>query len=689
MVKLPSREFTSFDVAAIVRELKNTVTDAIVNNVYQIDSKTLLLKLHKSDEPPFSLVMEAGKRLNLTTYVVEKPLRPPAFCMAMRKYLRNARLLNVEQHEFERVAVFPFKTYEGVLVLILELFGDGNIVLLSEKGIILQALAYKQMRDRSILRGESFKFAPSAGKNPYSMSDDEIASCLKAPSDTQVVRAMTRFLSIGGIFAEEVLARAGVEKTKPVDQLSDEEIAAIIASMRRLLIQIKEGNLEPYVVLDEKDGLVGAAPLKLKRYESPPLKIQMYPTHNEALDEFYSKSLAVDHATEDTGIGELETEAARIERIVAEQQGTLSYANAEAEQFRRAGDLIYAHFNDLQTLLDRFLDGQKNGKQWKIVADQILTEKHQGLMPSSLFELFSDKEVAVKVNVEGSIFSLSLQRTLFESAAEFYERGKRVKHKVEGARTALSEYQKKLEEIKNRIKDAKELERVKPVEAIEELEKRKFKRKEWFEKFRWFVSSESLLVVAGKDAVTNEVLIKKHTEPNDVVFHADIVGAPFVIIKTEGKTPTQQSLAEASEFAGAFSRAWREGFASVDVYWVKPEQLSKGGPSGESVGHGAFVVRGERNWMRGTPLRIAIGVQVGEEKAAAKIIGGPLGAIKEKTDQYILIVPGDKTGKDLLKLIIRQLAEKTPKNLGEIVSRSSPETIREFVPFGKAIVSKE
>jgi predicted ribosome quality control (RQC) complex YloA/Tae2 family protein len=606
----------------------------------------------------------------------------------MRKYLRNARLLNVEQHEFERVAVFSFKTYEGNMVLILEVFGNGNIVLLSEGGIILQALAYKQMRDRNVLRGESFKFAPSLGKNPYSVRDEEIASCLKAPSDIEVVRAITRFLSVGGIFAEEVLARANVEKTKPVGQLSDEEIAAIIANMRRLLIQIKEENLEPYIVLDEKGGLVGAAPLKLKRYESSPLKIRIYPTYNEALDEFYSKSLAVDHATEDIGIGELEAEAARIGRIVAEQQGTLSYANAEAEQFRRAGDLIYAHFNDLQTLLDKFLNGQKNGKQWKHVADQILTEKHEGLIPSSFFESFIDKEVAIKVNVEGSTFNLSLQRTLFENAAEFYERGKRVKHKAEGAKTALNEYGKKLKEIKKRITDAKELERVRPVEAIEELEKRKVKPKEWFEKFRWFVSSEGLLVVAGKDAVTNEVLIKKHTEPNDVVFHADIVGAPFVVIKTEGKTPTQQSLAEAGEFAGAFSRAWREGFASVDVYWVKPEQLSKGGPSGESVGHGAFVVRGERNWMRGTPLRIAIGVQVSEEKTTAKIIGGPVGMIKEKTDQFILIVPGDKAGKDLPKLIVRQLVEKTPKNLREIVSKSSPETIREFVPFGKGNVSK-
>ena len=156
--------------------------------------------------------------------------------------------------------------------------------------------------------------------------------------------------------------------------------------------------------------------------------------------------------------------------------------------------MIYAHFSDLQTLLDKFLNGQKNGKPWKNVADQVLAEKQQGLMPSSLFESLSDKEVAVKVNVEGSTFNLSLQRTLFESAAEFYERGKRVKHKVDGARTALSEYLRKLEEVKNRIKDAKELKRVKPAEAIEELEKR-------MEKFSGELRFEDAAII--RDQISN------------------------------------------------------------------------------------------------------------------------------------------------------------------------------------------
>lgn len=65
--------------------MNNTILDSIVSNVYQLDANTILLKLHKSGMPPFSLVLEPGKRLNLTAYTLEKPFRPPGFCMALRK----------------------------------------------------------------------------------------------------------------------------------------------------------------------------------------------------------------------------------------------------------------------------------------------------------------------------------------------------------------------------------------------------------------------------------------------------------------------------------------------------------------------------------------------------------------------------------------------------------------------------
>ncbi|MDH7478088.1 MAG: ribosome rescue protein RqcH [Candidatus Bathyarchaeota archaeon] len=673
------KEFTSFDVAAVVGELKNVIEGSRVNNVYQLDSKILLFKLHKPDKPAFHLVLEAGERLHLTSYAMEKPSTPPAFCMALRKYLRNATLANVEQHEFERVVVFTFKGKMGDLRLVLEIFGDGNIILVDSNGKILHALAYKRMRDRNILRNEPFTFAPSRSKNPFKVSKEELTIALRSFGNVEVVRAIARFLGIGGIYAEEVLLRAGIEKTKPCNKLNDSEVHAFFDCLQNLLMQVINGKLEPCIILDEKGEFMDFVPFRLKRYEK--LKHQFYGSFNEALDEFYVRAEAFEKVRVSVEAEKLKEEAERFKRVIESQEKILAETEAEANSAKRIGDAIYAHAGELQALLDKFLNGKKAGKNWSDVVSEVLAEKKTGKKPSIFFDSFDAKGLVIYVCVESLRFGLGLRKKLFDIAAQYYERSKKAKQKLAGAKVAMEENRKKLMEIEAKIQKAEALESAKPFEILETLEKRRVKGKEWFEKFRWFKSSDDFLVVEGKDATTNEVLIKKYTEPMDIVFHADIVGAPFVVIKTDGKEPSEQCLKEAAQFAAAYSRGWREGFATIDVYWVKPEQLSKTGPSGEYVPHGAFVVSGKRNWMRNTPLKIAIGVV--EENGETKFVGGPVEAVRAKTKTYAIIVPGEESGKEFLKQILKTLAAKIPKELKEKVLRASVEEIREFIPFGK------
>jgi len=677
---LRNKQFTSFDVNAVVRELSEAILDSRVSNVYQLSSKTLLFKLRKADKPVFWLVLEAGKRLHLTSYAVEKPKVPPAFCMALRKYLRNCWLTGVEQYEFERVVVFTFKTKAGVMRLFLELFGDGNIILVGENDKILQALTYKRMRDRNVLRGEVFRFAPPSGKNPLKVSKEELLQELRNFGDVEVVRVLARFLGVGGFYAEEVLLRAGVDKKTPCNALSDAMVDGVFENLHDMLSQVTSGKLEPWVVLDEAGGFVDVVPFRLRCYAG--FTRQSYEGFNEALDEFYVRVGAIQKAlvTAAGNVEELKREGERLKRIIASQEKVLVEAEVKADRDKRIGDVIYAHSGELQGLLERFLAGKKSGKEWSQIVSEVLAEKKAGLR-HGVFESFVSKGLVVNVCVDDLCFGLSLRKSLFDNAARFYERGKRAKRKMKGAKQALDETLKKLDEVEAKIGEAEELGKIKPVKAVEEIVERKIKRKEWFEKFRWFVSSDGFLVVAGKDAVSNEVLVKKYTEDRDVVFHADVVGAPFVVVKTEGKKPNEQCLREASEFAAAFSRGWREGFASVDVYWVKPEQLSKGGPSGEYVPRGGFVVRGKRNWMRGAPLKMAIGVVV--EDGEVKFAGGPVDSVKAKTNAYVVIVPGDLKGKAFCKRVLKILAGKIPKEHGEKVLKSSVEDIRRFIPYSK------
>jgi len=85
--------------------------------------------------------------------------------------------------------------------------------------------------------------------------------------------------------------------------------------------------------------------------------------------------------------------------------------------------------------------------------------------------------------------------------------------------------------------------------------------------------------------------------------------------------------------------------------------------------------------MRGIPLKIAIGVV--RENDELSFVGGPVDAVKAKTDTYVVVAPGDSTGKALFKRVLKVFAGKKPKKLREKILKTSVEEIRGYMPYGK------
>jgi predicted ribosome quality control (RQC) complex YloA/Tae2 family protein len=671
---LRKKEFSSFDISAVTQELKEQILDSRVNNIYQFDQKTLVFRLHKTDLPPIRLVVEAGRRLHTTVYAEESPAQPPPFCMTMRKYLRGAWLAGIEQYQFERIVTVDFRTKTGLLKLTVELFGEGNLILTNEQNVIISAMEFKRMRDRNILHGEQLVFPPAIGKNPFEVTKTTLTDTLKEAGDTEVVRAMARSLGLGGVYSEEILQRAGIDKTRPCKTLQEADFDAIFGCLEELLAKVSKHQLEPNIVLDEQEEYVDVVPFKLKRYES--YQIQLFPSFSEALDQFFLRVITAEKAVASVEVDSLKKEAQRLNRMVEEQEKSIREDQEHQERDQQIGNTIYVHLSELQVFLDKLHTANRQGLDWISIAKEAKAQ-------CKFVESFDGKNLALNMCLDGYHFSLNLRDSLYDNANQYYERSKRAKQKSEGAAFALEESKRKLAKIQKELDRAEELKTLKPAQLMEALAARKIESKEWFQKFRWFNTSDGFLVVAGKDVVSNEVLIKKHATDEDVVFHAEITGSPFVVIKAEGKTISEQALKEAGEYAASFSRAWRENAGSADVYWVKPDQLSKSGPSGESVPHGAFFVVGKRNWLRSTPLKLAIGVSVGEK---AEFFGGPVDAVKARTKSFILILPGDVQGKELLTRVLKSLMYKLPKEQRERAGKTSIEQVREFIPYTKASI---
>lgn len=656
---------SSFDIFTVSYEI-NKVLPASIENIYQTDPTTILLNMRQPGKAPSNLLIESGRCIHLTTYAVKKPITPSQFCMTLRKYLNDGLINEIQQHEFERIISLVVKTKHGVFQLIAECFGKGNIILVNPQNTIIVALTYRRMRDRNILAGESFQQAPPSGLNPLKITEQDLLQ-IREQGELEVVKGLVNLLSIGGIYAEEILLTAQVDKKVPCSQLSDQQIGKIYGAVKKLLWKLEKGKFEPHIVIDKEGKWIDVLPFPLAIY--PELRLKPYKTFNEAADDYFAK-ITAEKAVKTVTL-KVEEEIARYKRILEDQQKQLKALQAGIKTDQAIGDLIYTHLNELQMLLQNIANEKRLGKDWKQISTEYAEMKNRGLSPATLFESISPTQRIISVKIDETIIPLTFTLSIQENAARYYIKAKKAKRKLEGLINSIKETESKIRELTEKI-----------IQVVEEIPKPKKKReKAWYEKFHWFQSSEDLLVIGGKDATSNELIIKRHTEPQDIVFHADLPGAPIVVIKTEGKKPLESTLQEAAQFAASYSRAWHEGLGSADVYWVKPDQVSKEAPSGQYLKKGMFMIRGQRNFISNIPLRLAIGVKKVNEHWI--VIGGPSPAIKVQTDIYVEIAPGEQPSGRLAKQIKSRLASKSPKALTKEISAIPTEEIQNFIPVGK------
>ena len=232
---------------------------------------------------------------------------------------------------------------------------------------------------------------------------------------------------------------------------------------------------------------------------------------------------------------------------------------------------------------------------------------------------------------------LDLTKKIDENAVVYFEKAKKLKKKIKGAEAALNENLKKL----------KDLEAKKEKEDIKKSNEEKFKerKQEWYEKFRWFFSSEGFLVVGGRDATSNEIIIKKHTDVNDLVFHTDMIGSPFFVVKSYGKQIGEKTKGETADATCTFSRAWKLGFQTSSVFYANPDQVSKKTKSGEYMGKGAFMIYGKTNYIN-NKINLAIGINKNQQ-----IMAGPTESIKTHCEKYVDLEQSDEKVSNIAKYI--------------------------------------
>jgi len=648
------KAMSNVDLYAISHELHELLSDARVQKAYQPTRDTVIIRFHVPGQGRVDVAFQAGLRVHTTQYPPENPKVPPSFPMLLRKHLKNATVKGVRQHNFDRILEIDIQK-EHRFTLVVELFSQGNIILLDEENRIILPLKHRHAQGRKITSKEEYHYPAERGIHPLNVELEDLKK-LFSDSDSDLIRTLARS-GLGGLYSEEIFLRSGVDKKLPAQDADDETIQAIHQSMVELFKPLKTFNFQPQIVKeiikDEngepvKKGEKGK--VKIGKEDVLPLDLVMYqdyekecfPSFNQAADEFYSGKVGADIKKVQEDIWA--KEVGKYEKRLRIQEETREKFQKTIVESKKKGDLLYSHYSDIQNILD-IIHQARERFSWVEIASKLKKARKEGLKEAQNLESL-DKMGVLTLNIEGERVVVDTNLEIPENAEKYYNKGKKAKRKIKGVNLAIERTRKDVERMRNKRELA--------LERVQVPQKRVKRELKWFEKLRWFLSSDGLLVIGGRDAGTNELVVKRYLEKHDIYLHSDIHGAPSVVIKKgdlEGDIP-ESTIQEAGYLAASFSSAWSKGYASQDVYWVHPDQVSKTPQSGEFVARGAFIIRGTRNYLRGIPLKIAVGIV---DYEGERIMAGPVDAVSKYTDNYVILKPGFTKKEEIARSVLKKI----------------------------------
>jgi len=608
--------FSTFDLKEISKELAD-LERMRVDKIYQLGNEIRIKFFGRGRE---DLVIKPPLAVFVTSYPKPAPKNPTWFAMLLRKHLKAMWLFKIEQYDFDRILMFSFGFYEEnnpvvKFVLIVEMFRDGNIVLANQENVIVGILSREYMKDRTLAPKSIYVFPEK--KKGFDLSIDEIIELSK---EYEIVKGLATQLNIGGLYAEEVCLLAGVDKSKI--GISNEEAVKI----KEALLQLENLKKDP-MIIKKNDQVVDILPYDLISYNGPEYEKVRYESLSKALDEVYGKAESEEILREELSTHQKKIQ--KFERMLKSQKDLHNSYIEERELYKILGVLTYEKYPIIEESIKVIEQAKKN-----FSLEEIKTK----LAENKLISDVDFKNGIITFNFDTPL-PIELKKDVNENANLFYEKSKKMKRKIDGAKIAMDNTEAKLLALKE---EEEEFEVEKP-KAIER------KAREWYERFRWFTSSEGHVILGGRDSSSNEVIVKKYMEDSDIYFHADAYGAPHVIVK-DGVKATDVTLNEAAIFAVSFSSLWKDGYGGGDAYWVKPDQVTKEAPSGEYLKKGAFAIKGKRNYIRSVSIKLTIGIN-----SEGKIMCGPDVPIEKHTVKNIKIMPGKHKKESFAKRVAKIL----------------------------------
>jgi predicted ribosome quality control (RQC) complex YloA/Tae2 family protein len=692
----PKRELTSVDLAALAGELAG-YEGARLDKAYLYPDGLVRLKLREFDRGRIELLADLGETKHVRVAdpdnVPPAPERPPNFAMMLRNRIEGAELAGVEQFEFDRILSLRFERDDGQTTLVVELFGDGNLAVLDGTGEVVDCLETVRLKSRTVAPGAQYEF-PDARFDPLAADRETFAARLDQ-SDTDVVRTLATQFNFGGTWAEEVCTRAGVEKTLDVSAADEGTVEALHETVSSLGVRLRGGDVDPRVYRESDSGRrLDVTPVPMSEYAA--LAADPLDSFLDALDEYFTNL-----GTEETESGgrdrpDFESEIEERERIIEQQRGAIENFQQQADRERAKAESLYADYDLVDEVLSTVRSAREAGHPWDDIAERFAEGAKRGLAAAEAVEGVDGSEGTVTLTVGGHSVTLRVQDGVERNADRLYQEAKRIEEKKEGAEAAIANTRAELEQLQQEREawnsgEQEETETESEPAEVDWLDRSSVpvrQTEQWYERFRWFHTSDDYLVIGGRNADQNEELVKKYLDRGDLFVHAQAQGGPATVLKATGPSESydetieipDRSKREAARFAVSYSSVWKASRYSADAYLVAHDQVSKTPESGEYLEKGGFAVRGDRTYFEDVPVGVTVGITCEPE---TRVIGGPPDPIGDRAETSIAVEPGMYAQNDIAKRLYREFKSRFADETF-VRKIASPDLIQEFLPPGQS-----
>ena len=547
---------------AITFEIKNLLLGGKIQKISQPSKNDIVLNIYSVGKS-YKLLLSANNneaRVHITERKYENPISPPNFCMVLRKYLNQSKIVDIEQYKMDRVIIFHISSVDEMGFdisnkLIVEIMGKySNIILTDENYKIIDSIKrvnFKMSSVREILPGLDYKFIESNKINILESDFSlDILKLDKNIADNQNPEKLLyeNYLGFSPTIAKELIYKSNIDPRINWGLVSEDEKQLLNDNLYELRNSLINNTYSPVLYKNSR---------KYKEFYSFDLSSLGFEkilckSMSNAIENFYESNKSND----------------RLRQI---KNNLLRKINSQIKLVNKKIDI-----------LNKNLSKEKNMDSIRMKGD---------LLAANVNKLNKgDKEITVKDfynNNKDIKISLDSRKNPWENVDSYYKRYKKIKNSIDFAKDDLPK-QKDLLAYLNQVSDF--VERSESISDLDEIKeelienkiikntsrnKKKIKAKS---KPMQFKTVDNSNIYVGKNSRQNDYITLKLANKNDYFFHVRNAPGSHVILKTN--LLNENDIKIASYLAATNSSQAKSNKVDVDYTEKKNVNKAKGAKLG-------------------------------------------------------------------------------------------------------------